>query len=90
MVQRNRICGFFALRHYDDEILSSLGSATGTARTRHAFHFLSSRNVRHSGKRLALYNAAFLGVFWPFFIGIAFQVITALFQFARMILLLPE
>jgi hypothetical protein len=39
---------------------------------------------------LQLYNAAFLGVFWAFFIGIVFQVIIALFQFARMILLLPE
>jgi hypothetical protein len=37
-----------------------------------------------------LYNAAFLGVFWLFFTGIVFQVITALFQFARMIFLLPE
>jgi len=39
---------------------------------------------------LQLYNAAFLGAFWPFFTGIVFQVIAALFQFARMILLLPE
>ncbi|HEY4271800.1 MAG TPA: hypothetical protein VGM65_07330 [Candidatus Udaeobacter sp.] len=39
---------------------------------------------------LQLYNAAFLGAFWPFFTGIIFQIITALFQFARMILLLPE
>ena len=39
---------------------------------------------------LQLYNAAFLGAFWPFFTGIVFQIITALFQFARMILLLPE
>jgi hypothetical protein len=39
---------------------------------------------------LQLYNAALLGVFWPFFAGIVFQVITALLQFARMILLLPE
>jgi hypothetical protein len=36
---------------------------------------------------LQLYNAALLGVFWPFFTLIVFQVITALFQFARMILL---
>jgi hypothetical protein len=39
---------------------------------------------------LQLYNAAFLAVFWPFFTGIVFQLITAVFQFARMILLLPE
>src|SRR5438552_10798110 len=39
---------------------------------------------------LQLYNAALLDVFWPFFTGIVFQVVTALFQFARMILLMPE
>jgi len=39
---------------------------------------------------LQLYNTAFLGAFWPFFTGIFFQLIAALFQFARMILLLPE
>jgi hypothetical protein len=32
----------------------------------------------------------FLGAFWPFFTGIVFQLIAAVFQFARMILLLPE
>jgi hypothetical protein len=37
-----------------------------------------------------LYNALLLGAFWPFFAGIVFQLITGLFQFARMILLLPE
>ena len=30
MVQRVRIRGFFAVRHYDDEDLSSFGSATDT------------------------------------------------------------
>jgi hypothetical protein len=39
---------------------------------------------------LQLYNTALPGAFWPFFTLIVFQVITALFQFARMILLLPE
>jgi len=39
---------------------------------------------------LQLYNTAFLGAFWPFFTTIVFQVVTAMFQFARMILLLPE
>ena len=39
---------------------------------------------------LQFYNAAFLGEFWPFFTGIIFQLATALFQFARMILLQPE
>ena len=39
---------------------------------------------------LQLYNTAFLGAFWPFFTGIVFQLVTAVFQFARMILLPPE
>ena len=39
---------------------------------------------------LQLYNTVFLGVFWPFFAGIVFQLTAAVFQFARMILLLPE
>jgi hypothetical protein len=39
---------------------------------------------------LQVYNVALLGAFWPFFAGIVFQLITAMVQFARMILLLPE
>jgi len=39
---------------------------------------------------LQVYNAALLGAFWPFFTAIIFQIITAMFQFARMILLPPE
>jgi hypothetical protein len=36
------------------------------------------------------YNIVFLGAFWPFFAGIVYQLVTAMAQFARMILLLPE
>ncbi len=39
---------------------------------------------------LQLYNVAALGAFWPFLTGIVFQVMAAVFQFARMILVLPE
>jgi hypothetical protein len=39
---------------------------------------------------LQLYNTAFLGAFWPFFAGVVFELVTAVFQFARMILLPPE
>jgi hypothetical protein len=39
---------------------------------------------------LQLCNIALLGAFWPFFAGIVYQLITAMAQFARMILLLPE
>ena len=39
---------------------------------------------------LQAYNIALPGAFWPFFAGIVYQVVTAMAQFARMILLLPE
>jgi hypothetical protein len=39
---------------------------------------------------LQMYNIALPGVFWPFFAGIVYQLLTAMAQFARMILLLPE
>jgi hypothetical protein len=39
---------------------------------------------------LQLFNVTLLGVFWPFFAGIVYQLITAMAQFARMILVMPE
>jgi peptidoglycan/LPS O-acetylase OafA/YrhL len=39
---------------------------------------------------LQLYNISSLAAFWPFFAGIVYQLVTALAQFARMILLLPD
>jgi hypothetical protein len=39
---------------------------------------------------LQVYNVAFAGAFWPFFAGIVYQLVMAMAQFARMILLLPE
>src|SRR5262245_14303666 len=39
---------------------------------------------------LQLCNIALLGAFWPFFAAIVYQLVTAMAQFARMILLLPE
>jgi hypothetical protein len=39
---------------------------------------------------LEAFNIALLGVFWPFFAAIVYQLITAMAQFARMILLMPE
>jgi len=56
--------------------------------TRLVFYLFSTLGI--AANLLQLYNAAFVGVFWPFFTGIVFQVVTAMFQFARMILLLPE
>jgi hypothetical protein len=56
--------------------------------TRFVFYLFGILGI--AANLLQLYNTAFAGVFWPFFTGIVFQVVTALFQFARMILLLPE
>jgi hypothetical protein len=39
---------------------------------------------------LQFYNIVWLAAFWPFFTGIVFQLVAAMAQFARMILLLPE
>ena len=39
---------------------------------------------------LQFYNIALPGAFWPFFAGIVYQLVSAMAQFARMILLLPE
>ena len=39
---------------------------------------------------LQLYNISSLAAFWPFFAGIVYQLVTAMAQFARMILLLPD
>ena len=39
---------------------------------------------------LQVFNIALLGAFWPFFAGIVYQLVTAMAQFARMILLMPN
>jgi len=39
---------------------------------------------------LQIYNVMLLAAFWPFFAGIVYQLVMAMAQFARMILLLPE
>ena len=39
---------------------------------------------------LQLYNAITLGMFWPFFTGIVFQLTAAMFQFMRIILSSPQ
>ena len=39
---------------------------------------------------LQVYNLGLLGAFWPFFTAIVYQLLTGVFQFARLILLLPE
>jgi hypothetical protein len=39
---------------------------------------------------LQLYNVITLGMFWPFFTGIVFQLTAAMFQFVRIILSSPQ
>jgi hypothetical protein len=53
--------------------------------TRFVFYLFGTLAI--AATLLQLYNIAFVGMFWPFFTGIVFQVVTATFQFARIILL---
>ena len=39
---------------------------------------------------LQLFNIGVLGAFWPFFAAIVYQLVMAMAQFARMILLMPD
>ena len=52
--------------------------------TRFVFYLFGTFGI--AANLLQLYNTAFLGAFWPFFAGIVFQLVTAMLQFARMIL----
>jgi hypothetical protein len=56
--------------------------------TRFVFYLFGTFGI--AAISLQLYNAALLGAFWPFFTSITFQLVAAMFQFARMILLPPE
>jgi hypothetical protein len=56
--------------------------------TRLVFYLFGALGI--AANLLQLYNAALLGAFWPFFSGIVVQLLTGIFQFARMILLRPE
>ena len=56
--------------------------------TRFVFYLFGTLGI--AANLLQLYNTAFLDAFWPFFTGIVFQIITAMFQFARIILVPPE
>jgi polyferredoxin len=86
--------------------MTFLGFLTFVVTTRKRFRRLNQQEVqRERGIRLVLYffgalgmaamllqvyNVALLGAFWPFFAAIVYQIIMAMAQFARMILLLPE
>jgi hypothetical protein len=56
--------------------------------TRFVFYLFGTLGI--AANLLQLYNTAFLDAFWPFFTGIVLQIITAMFQFARIILIPPE
>src|SRR5213083_3067673 len=56
--------------------------------TRFVFYLFGTIGI--AANLLQLYNAASLGAFWPFFTGIVVQLVTGMFQFARMILLRHE
>lgn len=56
--------------------------------TRLVFYVFGTLGI--AANLLQLYNAAVLGIFWPFFSGIVVQLLTGIFQFSRMILLRPE
>src|SRR6266536_3312666 len=58
MVQQVRPGGFLAVRHSDDEDVSSVGFAADTKRACYPSCFLSVRSLGHSHKPPALYNAA--------------------------------
>ena len=84
-------------------LIANLSFVTVTTKT---FRRLNLRNVQRQGVTrfifylfgafgmaamlLQVFNIALLGAFWPFFAGIVYQLVTAMAQFARMILLLPE
>jgi hypothetical protein len=52
--------------------------------------FLVSGVVAIAVTLLQVYNASLLNAFWPFFTAIVIQLIGAMLQFARMILVPPE
>ena len=66
----------------------NLPYAQGDRVTRFVFLLFGAFGI--AAMLLQLYNVVWLDVFWPFFAGIVYQLITAMAQFARMILLLPE
>ena len=86
-MQRVRIGGFFAVRDYDDEDPSSFGlrQIQRKRTTRFVFYLFGAFGIAANLLQL-VHNTAFLGAFWPFFAGIVFQLVTAMLQFARMIL----
>ena len=68
-------------RHFDRRQLDS-ARATGSI-------FYLSVIVGTAATLLQIYNVAILGTFWPFFTAIVVQLVAAMVQFARIILVPP-
>ena len=90
MVQRYLTGDHCVVSYGNYESLPAFKSPKCTARSRHATYFFLFAVFGMAAMLLQLYNIALLGAFWPFFAGIVYQLVTAMAQFARMILLLPE
>lgn len=52
--------------------------------------FYLSATLGTGATLLQLFNVVLLGAFWPFFTGIIVQLVAAMFQFMRIILVPPE
>jgi hypothetical protein len=90
LVQWLDVRGSLPLRNGDDADFSqfrpgSVAEARATGFTFYLFAILGT-----AAMLFQVYNVAILGAFWPFFTGIVVQLLAAMFQFARIILLPPE
>ena len=74
--------------HYEN--LPALKSPKCAAPARYPIYFYLFGAFGTAAMVLQLYNIALLAAFSPFFAVIVYQLVTAMAQFARMILLLPE
>ena len=89
MVQQSRILFYFAVGDHGNRRFLPLWTIP-VARRGCELRDLFVRTLGVGITLLQLYNTALLGAFWPFFAGIAFHLISAVLQFARMIVLPPE
>ena len=89
-MQRLDVRGSLPLRNRDDADFSRFDPAQlqNTRATGFTFYFFAVLGT--AAMLFQLYNVAILGAFWPFFTGIVVQLLAAMFQFVRIILLPPE
>ena len=89
MVQRYRVRSFFGIAITIGTTFRRFGLKQLQGASAN-FIFYSFATLGCGAILLQLFNVAVLGAFWPFFTGIVVQLGTAMFQFARMILLPPK